>query len=268
MIRVWMWVASETENFFVNGCYVIVRDSKWVLLFQFEVYDTLYAACWCQVKEIHGIATKGHYSQPIWVTGYTVYTSEDGTYYTALLNKNTGKPRVSMVNVCIRLRKGWPQSRWHWAELMVGRNSTDKCWFGVDVEFQLVRDNVKVWACMGFNWYYIFWVLELSFEKWLYYYIKTHFCKSVLRYRAETGLIFNDESVDMNTTCVSKIHNSSGNNFTTHITLNDRGNITKEQRNTTAWLVWKCVGLLKRVTWGTSNNPWRNSFVKRRHHSG
>jgi len=69
-----------------------------------------------KVTKIHGIGTKGHHSQPIWVTGYTVYISEDGTTYTALLNKNTGKPREfignsdqdTWKNHCLHLYYGEP----------------------------------------------------------------------------------------------------------------------------------------------------------------
>ena len=45
--------------------------------------------------EIHGLGTKGHFSEATWVTQYTVYISEDGLDYKPLLNTHTGQPRVS-----------------------------------------------------------------------------------------------------------------------------------------------------------------------------
>jgi len=69
-----------------------------------------------KVKPIHGIGTKGHSSQPIWVTAYTVYISQDGTTFTPLLNKKTGEPRAFMGNSdqdtwknhCLHLYYGQP----------------------------------------------------------------------------------------------------------------------------------------------------------------
>lgn len=44
--------------------------------------------------EVHGLGTKGDFSEKRWTTKYTVYTSEDGVTYSPLLNTHTGQPRV------------------------------------------------------------------------------------------------------------------------------------------------------------------------------
>jgi hypothetical protein len=51
-----------------------------------------------KVMEVHGLGTKGDYSQNAWTTKYTVYTSEDGVTYTPLLNTHTGRPRIFLGN--------------------------------------------------------------------------------------------------------------------------------------------------------------------------
>ena len=50
-----------------------------------------------QVMEVHGIGTKGDFSQEAWVTDYTVSISEDGVTYKTLVNTHTNTPRVSLI---------------------------------------------------------------------------------------------------------------------------------------------------------------------------
>jgi hypothetical protein len=51
-----------------------------------------------KVMEVHGIGTKGDFSEKSWTTKYTVYTSEDGVTFTPLLNTHTGRPRIFIGN--------------------------------------------------------------------------------------------------------------------------------------------------------------------------
>lgn len=48
--------------------------------------------------DVHGIGTKGHFSESTWVTRYTIYISDDGVNWTPLLNTRTRLPRVGMIS--------------------------------------------------------------------------------------------------------------------------------------------------------------------------
>jgi hypothetical protein len=98
-----------------------------------------------KVMEIHGLGTKGHYSEAKWVTEYTVYISEDGTSYSPLLNQATGQPRVFLGNSdqttwknhCLHRYYGFPPKA-RYVEFRLLRNNGNG--YGMRVELYGFRD--------------------------------------------------------------------------------------------------------------------------------